>query len=309
MSLEIRAFKFKCVYFLCVFNFNDFFKNTDIIGLSFDENTIFIFADQTSLISFNQVLISKVLCKKNSYFMLLFGNSTLNLLNSSFISIEIVNTNFMNFTNSSVVFDTIIVENVLVKNLEIGQNQASFIQSNSHFDIFNSLFGSNEIFGYGCLLCIVFDDLSILIINSTVFKNNKGTFSSDYPILLSVFSQSLFSLVQINKVLFLNNNGFEGMFDIQISSGYVYISNLTIALSSINYGVHLQNLKFIEFKHFSCSSINLINTNFSGPCIFFEDSEEIILKYVEIYNNFALSNVPGIIITQNPDYVSGCFFL
>lgn len=278
------------------------------MGFSFDNYTIFIFADQSSFISFNQVLISSIVCQNNSYFMLLFGNSTLYLLNSSFISIEIVNTNFMNFTNSSVIIDTIIVENVFVKNLEKGGNQTSFIKSNSHFEIVNSSFESNEISGYGCLIELMFDDRSIFTINSTIFKSNKGTFSSNYPILLSIFSQSLYSLVQINQVILFNNNGFEGMLYIEISSGYVYIAYVTIASSLINYGIHLKDLKFIEFKYFTCSSMNLINSDFSGPCIFFEDSEKINLKYVEISNNFALSNVPGIIIIQNKDYVSGFFF-
>lgn len=286
-----------------------FLKNTDIFGL-FIKNSgpIFIYADQSSSISFFRVMVSNLSCQPASYFLRLFGNSIFYLLNSSFNYVDIENANFMTFANSSLVIDTVIVERIVLKTVDYGQNQTSFIESNSFIAIINSLFYSNIISDNGCLILLLSDTFSSLTINSSIFKNNKGNSSTISPFLMSIFSQSASSYCLLNNVLLFNNNGFEGIIDLQINSGFFVISNLSIDSSSINYGIHLKNLKLIQIIYFTCSNINLNDSKFSGPCLFLEDSEEITLKYLEMSNNFALSNVPGITITErNYDYTSGIF--
>ena len=253
--------------------------------------------------------MSNINCTQNSNFIQILGNSTFLFFNSSLKSIGISDSNFFNAIDSSIRFDTMILHNILLSTLKNGQIQTCLLESNSNVEIVHSLFDSNIISNGGSLILLKFETNGNLSMNFSIFKNNQGVISNKNSKLLSVLSISSLVYCQMNNVSFINNNGFEGIFDLQINAGYGLISNFTIFDSfSVNFGIHFKNFILIEIDNFTCSNISF--TIFSGSCLIIESTTEVKMNYIGISNNFAFSGIAGIIITQeNGIYPSGFFFL
>jgi len=260
----------------------------------------FIIAADGAEVIFSNVSISDIICSNLCKFIQANLNTMISIFNSSFNGIQLIDSQFFNANDSSIILDTIYFFNNYVKSEMYSQFVTSFINSNSNVTIINSLFESNIISNHSSLLFFNPNDQDQFCLNYSIFQNNQGIYSASYLIFITGSSSSSYKM---NEVFFLNNTGFESIIDLQVASGFLTSSNLTFNFSCANQVMHLKDLKYILINSLICSNDNLNCSQNSGPCLLAEDNQELTFINIEISNNIARSNVAGVIITQSSNTI------
>jgi len=249
---------------------------------------------------FNNVSIFNLNFSNESTFIELENDSRLEFFQTPIFSNNFNNSNFLHSGAKTIIslIQCQIFQNTLIT---FSSESYSFFSSEYDFVMVNSTLENNTFSNYTFLLTTG-DNESVCLINSSIISNNVGDLT-----IFSINGQGV--EVILEDLTVVGNNLKESLIIIQETFAEVIINSVVFEENSANIIINLYfvgdvTINSLKFQKNNENTDN--NIKEAGPCLKIEEMSNLRIEQLEISDNFAISNIPGIVIIQSnyiPDFL------